>query len=215
MTIFDIHSHLLPHIDDGKLTFSNFDQMMKKYKENGFSGIVFTPHLHDPFVETNILKINETFERCKEIANENGLEAVLGSEFYISEKVGNLAIPSFGEYVLCEFDPYKFYSEGMNKVEKLFDLGYKVILAHVERYEWLEFKSPLFGAFLQMGCLIQVNAATCDSLKAKAYIENGVVDFLASDNHGNFEYPALLKSKLEENPEILNKMSNFALNVRR
>ena len=61
MTIIDIHSHLLPKVDDGKLSRWSFPSMMARYRDAGISNLVFTPHVDDPYVDTRKDRIPAVF----------------------------------------------------------------------------------------------------------------------------------------------------------
>ena len=102
----------------------------------------------------------------------------------------------------------------LDSLRRLRDKGLKIILAHVERYNWLSPESETFRILRdELECLVQVNARSVSSEKAQSYLRSDAVDFIASDNHGNFEYPAILMEKIVGNPRVYQKMSRFAQNI--
>ena len=105
MTVIDIHTHLLPKVDDSRMKKHKFSSMMARYKEAGIDRIVFSPHIDDPYVDTKRDKIESTFEWAREKAAKAGIECTLGSEFYIRDQRELGFIPHFGTHVLCETDP--------------------------------------------------------------------------------------------------------------
>ena len=210
MTIIDIHTHLLPKVDDSRMSKWSFSSMMGKYKEAGISRIVFSPHIDDPYVDTKRERIEPTFEWAKEKAARFGIECHLGCEFYVrgQEELG--FIPHFDTHVLCETDT-TFAPEGyLDTVRRIVDKGYKVILAHVERYKFLTPDSKLFEELHDgLGCLVQVNARGARTDQGRLWLKSGVVDFLASDNHGDDSLPLALYEILGQYPYVARRMNAF------
>ncbi|MGN0905750.1 MAG: CpsB/CapC family capsule biosynthesis tyrosine phosphatase [Bullifex sp.] len=215
MSLIDIHTHLLPGVDDSKLGKFSFKKMMRAYADAGIDAICFSPHINDPYVDTKIDRIEKTFDWAREKAEKEGLKVFLGCELYIRDDAKPERIyPHFGEYVLCE-TAVDFAPRGyLDSLRKLRDDGKKIIIAHIERYNWLSPESDTFRILKEeLGCLIQINAKSADSTKAQSYLRKDAVDFIASDNHGKFDYPALLMEKIVSNPRVYQKMSRFAQNI--
>ena len=186
MTVIDIHTHLLPKVDDSRMKKHKFSSMMARYKEAGIDRIVFSPHIDDPYVDTKRDKIESTFEWAREKAAKAGIECTLGSEFYIRDQRELGFIPHFGTHVLCETDPTFAPSSYLDTVRKIREKGYTVILAHVERYKFLTPECDLF--------------------------QSGLVDFLATDNHGEESLPLELYEILGQYPYVARKMDAFVRN---
>lgn len=211
MTIIDIHSHLLPKVDDSKLSRWKFDSMMARYKDAGISHLVFTPHIGDPYVVTKTDKIQSTFEWAREKAAKRGVETHLGCEYYVRGQDDMSYIPMFGTHVLCETDT-TFEPQGyLDTVRAIRAAGHKVILAHVERYRFLTPESELFQMLREeLGCLVQVNAEGARGERGRMWLKSGVVDILATDNHGREELPLALYEVLGQWPQVARRMAAFA-----
>lgn len=181
--LVDIHSHLLPGVDDGVATKEESLEQLHHYAEAGFTHIVCTPHLHDPYVTTNVHAIRSAYEWISEAGAELGLKMYLGSELYITAE-GGKSIPFLDSFQLIETDTQV---EPLFLLDRIFSLqlqGLRVIFAHVERYAWFDPDSDTVRRMREMGVYFQVNASTLESKKVKNYLDQGIIDFIASDNHG-------------------------------
>ena len=210
MTIIDIHTHLLPKVDDSTMRKWKFSSMMGKYKEVGIQHLVFSPHIDDPYVDTDRSRIDGTFEWACEKAAKYGIKCYLGSEFYVRDQNELSFIPHFGSHVLCETDTTFAPEHYLETVEKIISQGYKVILAHVERYRFLSPESELFHRLHdELGCLVQVNARGARTDVGRKWLKAGVVDFIATDNHGDESLPLALYEILGQYPYVARKMDSF------
>lgn len=210
MTIIDIHTHLLPRVDDSKLKKHRFSSMMGKYKEAGIDRIVFSPHIDDPYVDTRRDLIEPTFEWACEKAEKYGIKCYLGSEFYVRDQKDLSFIPHFSTHVLCETDTSFAPQSYLETVSKIVDMGYRVILAHVERYRFLTPDCELFRTLHEdLHCMVQVNARGGRTDAGRLWLKSGLVDFIASDNHGDESLPLALYEILGQYPYVARKMNSF------
>ena len=102
MSYIDFHTHLLPNIDDGVLKFDQIEEMLDVYSKAGFSKIVCTPHLYNPYVKTDIANIKDTYLKVKDIALNFGIDLLLGSEYYYLNQSRIVGIPISSKYQLVE-----------------------------------------------------------------------------------------------------------------
>ncbi len=182
--MIDIHTHLLPDVDDGVKTKEESIALLKEYKKAGFTAIVCTPHLHDPFVETKIFNIRDAFAWFEQEAASFGITAYLGSELYIRTIPGKY-IPFLGRFQLIETN---VDVEPLFLLDRIFDLqmdGLTVILAHIERYSWFSPDSNIANRMREMGVLFQVNVEMLNDRSVQSYLDKDWVDFIASDHHGS------------------------------
>lgn len=209
MSLFDLHCHLLPEIDDSFAKWDDLKALLSTYKAVGFDGVCFTPHLYDPYVTTQVGQIRTAFARASEVASSCGLFSFLGSEIYVRDELPIKGVPLLGKYYLVEFSTT---FAPLNLLEKLEALAPRIpVIAHIERYSWLDVDSPLVEEFHSRGYLIQVNGkALSKSDKARRYCESGFVDLLASDCHGNRDDIIALGEGVVRYPLILEKMGHLA-----
>jgi len=139
----DMHSHLLPGIDDGSKEMMQTLGMVMKMEELGYRKLIMTPHIMEDFYRNTPEIILGKLAEVKEEVKSLGLDIELGAsaEYYFDEtlieKVKNKQILPFGDnYLLFE---YAFGQEPQNIATLLFEMkvnGYKQILAHYERNQY-------------------------------------------------------------------------------
>ena len=194
--MIDIHTHILPHLDDGAKNTQTSQEMLDKLVAQGVKSVVLTPHYYgkkcspDEFVKRR----NAAFERIREKI-PTGIEARLGVEVYFpgfnmppNDDLCKLAIEGT-RYILVEFPFTTVWSSQLLQSLNDFiqDTGYTPIVAHVERYREVQRRPALVSQLICMGCLIQVNApAFLDKREKKlafALLKHGFVHCLGTDAH--------------------------------
>lgn len=193
----DIHSHLLPAIDDGAKTFEDSLRLVKTLQSFGVSQFITTPHIIQHVWENSheqILANKETTARKLEEANINvpfhaAAEYLMDDQFvrlFQSEKLLTLK----DNYVLVEMSyinpPLQLYSI-------LFDLqlaGYIPILAHPERYLFYHTNFNEYQKLKKAGCLFQLNLLSVVGYYgenitkiANQLLQKGMYDYVGSDVH--------------------------------
>ena len=137
----DIHSHILPGIDDGAQNIKESLKLISEMKKLGFSKFIATPHTYPGVYNNNNNSIKESFNKLNnELKNKNILR--YASEYmidsYLIEKAAEKSLITIKDnYVLIEMS---FISEPINLHEIIFEInmnGYIPILAHPERYIFL------------------------------------------------------------------------------
>ncbi|MFA6844813.1 MAG: CpsB/CapC family capsule biosynthesis tyrosine phosphatase [Sphaerochaetaceae bacterium] len=212
MGIFDLHCHLLPKIDDSEVSVEGLSRILGIYKECGFEGVAFTPHIYNPFVTTDVASLRDTWQSAHLEAEQIGLRTYLGSELYIGEQRELCSIPIAGKYSLVEFPTVMPCSGWFEKLMTLARKGLIPIIAHVERYRWLNVRSEDFARLKGLGSLIQVNVEGIEDGTALSYLEADMVDVLATDNHGKDELaPAKLITYVDKWPRVLSRMEAMGL----
>lgn len=197
----DVHSHILPGLDDGSKGLEQSVAMLRIAYEEGIGTIVATPHNMPgkgcPSAET----IRKRMEALRQAAVAEGIPVrlLMGTEYFYREKVlelleENRAITYPGtNCVLVEFDPFADRLYIRNAAREIWALGYVPVLAHVERYASLMEKNyAVIADMRKMGALIQVN---CSSVigengrkvqkDVKALLKAGLVDLVGTDAHGD------------------------------
>ena len=216
----DIHSHVLPEVDDGSNNLEESIEMLKFAEKAGVDKIVFTPHFRDSY---NMRKneLSERFDSFKSVAKDMGIKAelFLGQEIYRTEqsisllKKGELLTMNESKYVLVEFN-LRHYSDVTEAVYEFVSAGFVPIVAHVERYPYVE--PADVREIKEIGGLIQVNAASVVGKPnkkykktVKRYLKEDLVDFVASDihytreNHMEEAYKYVMKKFGKERAEKL------------
>ena len=193
----DIHTHILPTVDDGAKTMEEALELLGMAWADGTRGLILTPHYRGKF-KRDPQEIVQIFEHLKKLAAERypQLALYLGNEVYYEEGVmealtgGGLRTLHGSRYVLLEFDNGMLRNQILNGISEAMRYGYTPILAHVERYELFQKDRELLELVLDMGALIQLNAGSVlgrNGLGTKWFchglLKRGQVHFIASDAH--------------------------------
>jgi protein-tyrosine phosphatase len=193
----DMHSHLLPNIDDGCVDIGSSIKCIAKLKELGFSKIITTPHIMGGIYPNTPEQIKENLKELKLALAQEKIEIDLevAAEYKVDElfmeylEKDNLL--SFGDnYILIEFS---FVAPPVNLEEVIFKIqtkGYKPILAHPERYRYWTNNLEKLKEMKMLGCFFQLNLMSVVGQyggevkeQSKKIIKEGMVDFLGTDLH--------------------------------
>ena len=203
--MIDIHTHILPNVDDGSKDIKTSIEMIEQEIKQGVTDIVLTPHIQSTVTKANTAKRQAQFEILKSEVNQRGLKINLhlGAEImYHAHIETDFNKYAFGKnrYVLIEFS-----TKVETPIEEVcFDMmamGYQVIVAHVERYSYLSIDD--IKSIKASGALIQVNASAIlnkDPLASKKIvkklIKQKLIDVIATDTHNMDQRPPnLLEAK--------------------
>jgi protein-tyrosine phosphatase len=211
MGICEMHCHLLPGIDDGRVDRDGFERMLLVYKESGINSIAFTPHVYNPYVTTNIPNLRDTYSWAAEIAASLGMATYLGSELFVGTQEVLKGIPIGKKYFLVEFPVNLPPADLFPRLEALAASGMTLIVAHVERYRWLDAGHPSVVRLKEIGALLQVNVEGVESGAAVPYLDSGLADLVATDNHGDETLPYRLLAVLDTWPGLTDKMEKLGL----
>lgn len=194
----DIHSHLLPGLDDGVATLEDAEQIIRNFKHFGYQHIVTTPHVMSDAYRNTREGILASLETLREHLKDRdiGMRVSAAAEYYLDEALfkmveTNEPLLTFGEkYILFETN---FITEPFNLKEFIFlatTKGYKLILAHPERYLYLQNNLGKVQDLLDRGVLMQMNISSLTGYYSKPVqqmafklIDHGMIHWLGSDCH--------------------------------
>lgn len=168
MKFIDMHSHILPGIDDGAKDLEEAKEMLRIACDEGIRYIIATPHFHPKrgkAAQENIKKQLELLRKEAKSLDEK-MQIFIGHEVYYGQDVPELLSQrqiytmNLREYVLVEFSTGAEESYIKQAVMQLQSRGYKVILAHVERYECIRNSMELVEFLINSGVHFQVNAGS-------------------------------------------------------
>jgi len=190
----DMHSHLIPGVDDGAKDVEDSLRLIAGLKELGFSDLITTPHtLQDIHPNTQ-----ETLTAGYSLLDQKipvGINLTLSSEYYLDEQFTNqlqenAVMPLPGNRLLVEFSQI---SKPHDLEQRIFEInlqGYQIILAHPERYLFFHKNFDYFNRLKEMGVELQVNALSLTEhygkhikLIAEKLIEKDMIDFMGTDLH--------------------------------
>lgn len=221
----DLHSHLIPGIDDGSKNMEETLIMLKGFIKLGFKKVITTPHVMSDFYKNNPEIILGGLEKVRNAIKENDLniEIEAAAEYYLDfhfeELIEQQNVLTFGDnYVLFELS---FMHEATRIKDVIFNLqtaGYKPILAHVERYPYYFNEWEKIEDFKNRGCLMQLNINSLSGQygpqvkkMAEQLIEKDWIDVIGSDCHhlGHLESIEQLRTnkhlhQIVDNRKLLN-----------
>tara|TARA_Y100000589_G_C27153595_1_gene629899 strand:+ start:974 stop:1711 length:738 start_codon:yes stop_codon:yes gene_type:complete len=191
----DMHSHLIPAIDDGAISLEESINMIKVLHELGFQKVITTPHVMNDFYKNTSKTILGGLELVRtELQKQNiSVEIEAAAEYYLDYefeekiKAGNLLTFS-DNYILVETS---FLEAPPNFKKMIFQLqleGYKVILAHPERYSFMNMEDyedlQSRSVFMQLNLLSLIGHYGTDvQNKANMMIEKELINFVGTDCH--------------------------------
>lgn len=161
----DMHTHILPGLDDGSQTMECTKNMLRQAYDEGIRVIVATPHfgIRNPGFKLSEAErvLSETLQVAREIVPD--MKIVLGNELFYSDGIveslnrGEAKTIGGSKYALVEFSTRES-REKINKcIRELSWNGYYPLIAHVERYRCLEGDVKAVKELVDQGCVIQVN----------------------------------------------------------
>jgi len=207
----DMHSHLIPGIDDGAKTLEDSILLIRHLHDLGYKKLITTPHIQQEFYRNTPEIILGGLEKVREAIRGMNLDIEIeaAAEYLIDDgfedKVEKSNLLTFGEkYLLVELS---YFNPHPNLKTFIFNLqveGFKVILAHPERYSYWFDDMAKFEDLKDRGVFFQVNLVSLagyypDPVKkfAEKLIDRGMIDFVGSDMH-NMNYMAALQRSLKE-----------------
>lgn len=195
----DIHSHLIPGIDDGAQTPEQSLPLILGMMQLGFNRLVITPHIMPELYPNTPDTILAGFQRLKTALKEAGIEDIrlaAAAEYYMDETFATV-IASGG---MLHFGPQRYVLVEMSELAPPKDLetyiftlqikGYQPILAHPERYLFYRGDFSTYERLKELGCLMQVNLPSFSGYYGKPVkeiafklLERGLADFAGTDLH--------------------------------
>jgi len=196
--IVDIHSHLLPGLDDGARTLETARRMCERYVTEGVSTVVATPHLCDPRFPVTPQDVRRGVQELSAECRSRNIQLNIlpgGDVRLVPELLSRLergdvlTLGDTGRYLLLEL-PTQTVPAIQDLVDELAERGVRVIVSHPERNMELWWKPGGLARLVEWGCLVQL---TGDSLlggfgraarrSAERFLRAGLVHVVASDAH--------------------------------
>lgn len=191
--MIDIHNHIVYGVDDGARSLDESMKMVDLYMKAGFSEIIATSHFDRSRYMVEASEIIEKVDLLNRAIEDRGLSFKIhsGHEIQVEPgmekklKTGELLTLNDSRYVLCElsfvnkpnFLGELFYSLGLE--------GYVPIIAHAERYPYVEKDIDWLLDFIKKGALVQINYSSIKSHKeiTKTLLERNMVHLIGTDAH--------------------------------
>lgn len=195
---FDAHCHILPGIDDGPTNDRGALAIARLLLEMGVRRVVATPHVISDVFPNSTATISEAAEQVRGLLGNSGLDlqVITGAEYYaepeLLERIASRDLLSFGEerYVLFEAPVERAPMLLEEAIFSLKSAGYTPLLAHAERYRFLQTDGDTVRRLRELGVRFQVNhpsfllpkTSRRGEMARRLYIK-GLVDMLGTDMH--------------------------------
>lgn len=216
--MIDFHSHIIPEIDDGSRSIEETMLLLSEAKKAGFTKIISTSHYMNDRFEFDEANRKILLEAIKMGANNFGIdiELCLGSEIYATYDVVELlkehqaSTIDGTNYVLMELPMQSELPNLKNIIYNLMGSGYKPIIAHPERYEYVKEDPNWLIDYIELGVLFQSNYASIlgwygktAQNTVKKLLKNSMIHFLGSDVHRAGTVYKEMSTILEELEKII------------
>ena len=200
MGYIDMHSHILPGMDDGSRSMGQTLRMLETAVSEGITTMMATPHNMPGKGCPPGSVVRRKVDELRRTVEQEGipLEIVAGTEYYYREEVLDIldsedaVTLGNSDCVLVEFEPLAERNYIRNALRNILGLGYRPVIAHVERYAKLMEDTAVLGDMRKNGILVQVNAMSVtgdNGRQVKKDVRNllkkGLVDFVATDAHSD------------------------------
>jgi len=210
--MIDMHSHILPGIDDGAKTPGDALALLRAAIKDGVRTQVLTPHIHQGKYDNNLSLIRREFDKFNGAIKKTGLpiELDFAAEVRLDDSVRELVlneeIPFLGvwkgrDVMLLEFPADNIPVGAKNIVRWLYGQGIVSMIAHPERNRELQQKPEKIRPFLELGCMLQITAGSLTGQFGRAafetaliYLRYNIVTLIATDCHNMKYRPPNLRS---------------------
>jgi tyrosine-protein phosphatase YwqE len=209
LLVTDIHSHLLPGIDDGSPDVETSLQLINGLEELGIRQFITTPHIMGDMYKNTPASIHQALTQLMEasVASKRNIKLIAAAEYYLDDHLTSLLqvkeplLSVQQKSVLVEFS---FMYQPMNLKDQLFEVqvkGYQIILAHPERYAYFSASKKIYDEFKSLGCFFQVNLLSFEGYYGKTaqelalhLVSKNYIDFVGTDLHHKRHLTALQQS---------------------
>lgn len=206
--MIDFHSHILPNIDDGSTSIGETINLIEEASKVGFTGIISTSHYIQGYYEFDCYERNQLLDIVQNKMQSGNLELYLGSEIYFSSEIIDLikdkkaSTINNTRYLLFELPMNTKPLFVKELVYELIQNGYRPIIAHPERYSYVQDEINYVRELANLGTLFQANYGSVlgmygnDAKKTlKKLLKDDLISFLGSDVHRTGQiYPKIPKA---------------------
>ena len=197
----DIHAHILPGIDDGAESIEDSAAMASLALESGVCSVIATPHCDipgDDRADPSLLRRGVRNLQTELAAKGIPLKVYAGMEIfgtpYTAERLKNGLLMTLADsrYPLIEFPLKDYGTEATRILDSVLKSGFTPIVAHPERYRYVQNEPKLLNLWTDMGCIMQMNRGSVlgrfgarTQALAEGMLERGFVGLIASDAHSS------------------------------
>lgn len=214
--MIDFHSHILPNVDDGSRDMEETLNLIQEANEVGFTKIISTSHYMQNYYESNEDERQCLLDSIKKLANDT--ELFLGSEIYLSNEMVSLlknkkaSTINNSKYVLFELPMNMKPFNTKEVIYRLIENEYIPIIAHPERYNYVQKDIKYVKELVEMGALFQANYGSIvgwygkDAERSvKKLLKENLIHFLGSDVHRTNNTYTIIPKALKKIRKIISE----------
>lgn len=222
--MIDMHSHILPNIDDGSKSMKETLNMIYEGVKYGFDRIVLTPHYIEGYYQKDETTRIELIERIQKEIKEESVKLYIGNEIYLSENILKLlkerkiSTINNSNYVLFELPRCIKPMNLNNMIYEMLEHKIKPILAHPERYEFIYEEPEIIYDLIEKGVLMQANYGSIigsygrkAEIIVKKLLENNMIHMLGTDIHRENTIYKKIPQIIKELNEIIGEEKQIEL----
>jgi len=213
--MIDIHSHILPAVDDGAQSIDEAIELLHLAQDDGVTTQFLTPHMRPPRYVNEAITLRQEFKKFSDIVADNGfsINLHLSAEVRVGPEVMTLLqrddFPWLGSWdgknaFLLEMPHAQVPTGTINLIKWLLQRNIVPVIVHPERNREFQTNIGLLEQYVQAGCLVQITAASLlgkfndkSERCAIELIEKDLVNFMATDSHNDHYRPPDLKAGYE------------------
>ena len=230
--MIDIHTHILPGIDDGAKDDQMTLNMLRMAEQDGTRIMIATPHYYYPQYIGTEEEIQQKVKYVNQLAHKNGIrvEVLQGREIMLDHytiediKQGIMGSLNNSQYLLVELSMQEWKPYYLSHMYELQLMGYSLIIAHPERYPYVQEDITMLNPLIKEGAIFQMTASSITGLHgkkvqrvSKELIRQGAIQLIASDTHSDrLRNPSIQKGLAEVAkiaPEIATKMEEYPYKI--
>ncbi len=218
----DMHSHLIPEVDDGSPDVETSIVLIRKLQDRGYKKLITTPHIFQDYYPNNSETLNTGYEKLLRGLEKAGIDLPIrvAAEYYLDTHVMDLLdkdIPLLtlsGNKVLVEFS---MVTPPLHREDFLFRLrvkGYEPVIAHPERYTYYHSTFDQYQFLSDKGFALQLNILSFSGQYGKSVqkmahrlMDQGLVQYLGTDLHHS-RHAAKLE-ELQKNKRLMKKLAAY------
>lgn len=224
--MIDIHSHIIPKLDDGSKEVQETFNMLEEAEKVGFTDVIATSHYLLNYYETVSEELIFWTEKLQEVLNNNQAKIKIhsGMEIYITDQMrelineNKLLTLANSRYILIELPLSTEVKYFEHIIYFLQSTGLIPIIAHPERYKYVQDNPDVVEYYIEKGCLIQSNYGSILDLYGKnarntlkILLKKNLVHFLGSDCHREKSVYTLIPDALKKIKKIVGKKALYEI----
>lgn len=228
--MIDFHSHIIPKIDDGSKSEEMSAEMLQLSFKQGVTHIVATPHfyINDNDAEQFLINRSHCLKKLDKVLDDSMPKIYVGAEVYFFNGISQykdldkLTINN-SKYILIEMPFMQWNERIIKEIENIiYDRGFKVIIAHIERYLDFQKGTSNINELLALNPIIQMNAEYINGFftrkKALNFINDNIAQLIGSDCHNmTTRMPNLDKAydyiEKKLGIDVVNKINNLGKSI--